>query len=72
MGAGPEGAPDSNGAVGAISEEVGGRTQVQLDPVVDAIGQALQTFYRALVEEPLPSRLLVLLAELEAKEGGAE
>ena len=41
-----------------------------LDPAtVEAIGDALQTFYRALIEEPLPARLLALLAELEAKEG---
>lgn len=38
-------------------------------PVInDAIGRALQTHYRVLTEEPLPSRFLVLLAELEAKE----
>jgi Anti-sigma factor NepR len=43
-----------------------------LDPsTVEAIGDALETYYRALIEEPLPARLLVLLAELEAKEGGA-
>lgn len=37
--------------------------------VVDAIGKALKAHYRAIAEIPLPDRFLVLLAELEAKEG---
>ena len=37
--------------------------------VVDAIGRALKAHYRAIAEIPLPDRFLVLLAELEAKEG---
>jgi hypothetical protein len=36
--------------------------------VVDAIGKALQSHYRAIAELPLPDRLVVLLAELEARE----
>ncbi len=36
--------------------------------VVEAIGKALQSHYRAIAELPLPDRLLVLLAELEARE----
>jgi len=43
-----------------------------LDPAtVDALGDALQTFYRSLIEEPLPARLLDLLAKLDAKEGNS-
>lgn len=36
--------------------------------VVDAVGQALQSHFRAIADLPLPDRLLVLLAELEARE----
>jgi hypothetical protein len=36
--------------------------------VVDAVGHALQAHFRAIAEMPLPDRLLVLLAELEARE----
>jgi len=36
--------------------------------VVDAVGNALQAHFRAIAEMPLPDRLLVLLAELEARE----
>lgn len=36
--------------------------------VVEAIGKALQSHYRAIAELPLPDRLVVLLAELEARE----
>ena len=36
--------------------------------VNDAIGKALQAHYRSLADAPLPDRLLILLAELEAKD----
>jgi hypothetical protein len=40
-----------------------------LDPAINAtIGRRLEAHYRALAEEPLPDRFIVLLAELEAKE----
>ena len=42
-----------------------------LDPVVnDTIGRRLQAHYKALAEEPLTDRFLVLLARLRAKELG--
>jgi Anti-sigma factor NepR len=37
--------------------------------VVEAIGKALKAHFRAIADVPLPDRFLVLLAELEAKEG---
>ena len=41
----------------------------QVSPlVVDAVGQALQAHFSAIADLPLPDRLLVLLAELEANE----
>ena len=36
--------------------------------VVDAVGKALKAHFQAIAEMPLPDRLLVLLAELEARE----
>ena len=36
--------------------------------VVEAVGHALQAHFRAIADMPLPDRLLVLLAELEARE----
>ena len=36
--------------------------------VVEAIGKALRSHYRAIAELPLPDQLVVLLAELEARE----
>jgi len=36
--------------------------------VVDAVGRALQRHFQAIAEMALPDRLLVLLAELEARE----
>jgi hypothetical protein len=36
--------------------------------VVDAVGNALQAHFKAIADMPLPDRLLVLLAELEARE----
>jgi hypothetical protein len=36
--------------------------------VVEAVGNALQAHFRAIADMPLPDRLLVLLAELEARE----
>lgn len=44
-----------------------------LDPrIQEAIGRSLKAHYDDLVREPIPDRLLVLLAELEAKERGHE
>jgi hypothetical protein len=34
----------------------------------DTIGKRLQAHYRALADEPLPDRFMVLLAQLRAKE----
>jgi hypothetical protein len=43
----------------------------ELDPKTqDAIGLALKAHYADLISAPIPDRLLVLLAELEAKEQG--
>jgi FixJ family two-component response regulator len=39
--------------------------------IQDAIGRSLKAHYDDLVSEPVPARLLVLLAELEAKEKGS-
>ena len=36
--------------------------------VVDAVGKALHAHFQAIADMPLPDRLLVLLAELEARE----
>ena len=36
--------------------------------VREAVGEALRRHYADLLEEPIPPRLLVLLAELEARE----
>ena len=42
---------------------------VVLDPrIQDAIGKSLKAHYDDLINAPIPDRLLVLLAELEAKE----
>ena len=69
MSPGPEGAFGFEGDDDAIATD-GDQTPVSLDPkTIEVIGEALQTFYRALIEEPLPARLLALL-EMEAKEGG--
>jgi Anti-sigma factor NepR len=38
--------------------------------IQDAIGRSLKAHYDDLVSAPVPDRLLVLLAELEAKEKG--
>ena len=43
---------------------------VELDPKIqDALGRALKAHYDDLINAPIPDRFLVLLAELEAKEG---
>ncbi len=36
--------------------------------VVEAVGKALHAHFQSIAEMPLPDRLLVLLAELEARE----
>jgi hypothetical protein len=44
-------------------------TGAEVSPlVVEAVGRALHAHFRAIAEMPLPDRLLVLLAELEARE----
>ena len=66
---GPNGASGASDEDPAIAEETG-EIPGRLDPAtVEAIGDALQTYYRALIEEPLPPRLLALLARLQKKEG---
>jgi hypothetical protein len=47
-------------------EEEGGAEVSPL--VVDAVGRALQRHFQSIADMPLPDRLLVLLAELEARE----
>lgn len=43
----------------------------ELDPKIqETLGRALKAHYDDLVNAPIPDRLLVLLAELEAKEQG--
>jgi hypothetical protein len=43
----------------------------ELSPlVVEAVGKALNAHFQAIADMPLPDRLLVLLAELEAREHG--
>jgi hypothetical protein len=45
------------------------RRRAELDPeVVKVLGDALQSYYRSLADEPLPDRFKVMLAELEAEE----
>ena len=46
-------------------DDAGGETSPL---VVEAIGRALQRHFQAIADMPLPDRLLVLLAELEARE----
>lgn len=46
------------------------RTPAQ-ESVHQALGRALKAHYEDLASAPLPDRLLVLLAELEAKEGAS-
>ncbi len=46
-----------------------GPSSGRLDPVInDTIGRRLQAHYKALADEPLPDRFMVLLAQLRAKE----
>ena len=58
---------DASAGAGGSREPASG----SLDPVVnDTIGRRLQAHYKALAEEPLTDRFLVLLARLRAKELG--
>ena len=58
-------ASDPEAVEGGLDDELG----EEVSPlVVDAVGQALQAHFRAIADMPLPDRLLVLLAELEARE----
>ena len=44
---------------------------IPLDPrVLDTIGKALKAHYQEILSLPIPDSMLVLLAELEAKERG--
>ena len=66
------GAVESSGAgsTKAVEEELpSGEDFAEVSPlVVEAVGRALQAHFQAIAEMPLPDRLLVLLAELEARE----
>lgn len=45
------------------------KREIVLDPrIQEAIGKSLKAHYDDLIKAPIPDRLLVLLAELEAKE----
>jgi Anti-sigma factor NepR len=53
------------------AEGNGSGAAAELDPKIqEALGRALKAHYDDLVSAPIPDRLLVLLAELEAKEQG--
>jgi Anti-sigma factor NepR len=53
------------------ADDTGAAGAVELDPKIqEALGRALKAHYDDLVSAPIPDRLLVLLAELEAKEQG--
>jgi hypothetical protein len=57
------------GAQTTESERKSRRRGAELDPeVVKVLGDALQSYYRTLADEPLPDRFKVMLAELEAEE----
>jgi Anti-sigma factor NepR len=47
-------------------------SQVLDRKIQDAIGRSLKAHYDDIVSEPVPDRLLALLAELEAKEKGRD
>ena len=38
--------------------------------IVEAVGKALHAHFQAIADMPIPDRFMVLLAELEAREGG--
>jgi hypothetical protein len=53
------------------ADDTGVAATAELDPKIqEALGRALKAHYDDLVSAPIPDRLLVLLAELEAKEQG--
>jgi hypothetical protein len=53
-------------------DEVDGAQETSLDPRIDKlIGRSLTAHYSDIVSAPLPDTILVLLAQLEAKEKGA-
>ncbi|MCA3633157.1 MAG: anti-sigma factor [Methylobacterium sp.] len=59
----------SNGHMGPPADDSANQTALSDEPedkLQDMIGRALQAHYRALVQEPIPDRLIDLLAELEA------
>lgn len=57
----------SLGALGVVEDDH--VAEPTLDPKAqDAIGRALKAHFEDLMQAPLPDRLLVLLAELQAKE----
>ncbi len=68
MMADPRDPHDREESVGGDLDEDEGEMRELSPIVVEAISKALQAHFRAIVELPLPDRLLALLAELEARE----
>jgi hypothetical protein len=63
------GQKDGQRAGAATSTRRAAANSARLDRVInDRIGRRLQAHYKALAEEPLPDRFMVLLAQLRAKE----
>ncbi len=58
----------SNGNTGKPTDDVSNNRPKLTEKQQDSIGKALQVHYQALVREPIPDRLIALLAELEAGE----
>jgi hypothetical protein len=57
---------ERSGAIAPSEKDLGNsRLGVAIN---DTIGKRLQAHYRALADEPLPDRFIVLLAQLRAKE----
>jgi len=60
-------APDAT--AGPMDEPLAEELGDEVSPlVVEAVGAALQAHFQSIADMPLPDRLLVLLAELEARE----
>jgi hypothetical protein len=58
----------SDGKTGNPTNDVSGNRPKLNEKLQDSIGKALQVHYQALVREPIPDRLIHLLAELETGE----
>ena len=52
---------------GAKAEPLNGEPQLE-QQIQEKLGRSLQAYYSAIVNETIPARFLVLLAELESKE----